>query len=122
MKSLEEGLASGSSLLLLLATPLVLLGNFLAAQDLRVGVEAEENGLVEKRVLFLGPGALLDLLASGADDGLDLVAVDEASDIRVGDLGSRKIVVLLVRGGLVERTEDLIEQAEGTLGPDDKAT
>lgn len=30
---------------------------------------------------------LLELLARGADDGLDLVVVDQAGNVRVGDLG-----------------------------------
>ena len=58
----------------------------LAAEGLGVRVEAEENSLVDEGVLLLGPGALLDLLAGGADDRLDLVAVDEASDVGVANL------------------------------------
>ena len=37
---------------------------------------------------MLRPGALLVLGARGADDGLDLVRVDETSDIGVADLRS----------------------------------
>jgi len=61
--------------------------DLLPAQGLGVGVETEENGLVDEGVLLLGPGALLNFLASGADDGLDFVTVDETSDIGVRDLG-----------------------------------
>jgi hypothetical protein len=63
---------------------------FLPAQGLRIRVETEENGLVNKRVLLLCPGPLLDLLSSGTNDGLDLTAVDKTSDIGIGDFGRRK--------------------------------
>jgi hypothetical protein len=59
----------------------------LSAQSLCVGVEAEEDGLVDERVLLLRPGAFLELLAGRANDGLDLIAVDQAGDVGVGDLG-----------------------------------
>ena len=36
---------------------------------------------------MLGPGTLLVLAVGGANDRLDLVAVDETSNIGVGDLG-----------------------------------
>ena len=62
------------------------LTEFLLAQNLRVGVEAVKDGLVHKRVLVLGPGALLVLGLRGADDGLDFIAVDQASNIGVADL------------------------------------
>ena len=65
----------------------------LAADGLGVRVEAEENALVDKGVLVLRPGALLNLRVGGTDNGLDLVAVDDAGDIGVGDLRSRKTVV-----------------------------
>ena len=35
---------------------------------------------------MLRPGALLVLVVGGTDNGLDLIAVDETSDVRVGDL------------------------------------
>jgi len=122
---LQEDLASGSGglgFLDLLGLDALLLEDLLAAEGLGVGVEAEENGLVDKGVLLLGPGALLDLLAGGADDRLDLSAVDEAGDVRVADLGGGEDVVLLVEGLLVEGAEDIVEEGEGTLGPDDEAT
>ena len=71
---------------------------------------------------MLRPGALLVLRVGGADNGLDLVAVDETSDIGVRDLRRGKDVVLLVGRRLVEGTEDLVEEAECTLGPDDETT
>ena len=57
------------------------------AQSLGVRIETEENGLVDERVLLLGPGTLLNFLASGPDDGLDFVTVDETSNIGVRNLG-----------------------------------
>jgi len=62
----------------------------LPANGLGVRVETEEDGLVDKGVLLLCPGTFLDFLASRADNGLDLVAVDQASNVRVGDLGGRE--------------------------------
>ena len=39
---------------------------------------------------MLRPRALLVLRVGGADNGLDLVAVDETSDVGVGDLRRRE--------------------------------
>lgn len=63
------------------------------AEGLGVGVEAEENGLVDQGVLLLCPGALLELLAGGTNNGLDLVAVDQTSNVGVGDLGGGEAIV-----------------------------
>lgn len=63
------------------------------AEGLGVGVEAEENGLVDQGVLLLCPGALLELLAGGTNNGLDLVAVDQTGNVGVGDLGSGEAIV-----------------------------
>ena len=60
----------------------------LPADGLRVRVETEQNALVDEGVLVLRPRALLVLGVGGANDRLDLVAVDEASDVGVGDLRS----------------------------------
>lgn len=60
------------------------------ANGLGVRVETEQNSLVDKGVLLLRPGTFLNFLASRADNGLDLVAVDQASNVRVGDLGGRE--------------------------------
>ena len=62
----------------------------LAADGLSVRVQAEENALVNQGVLVLRPGALLVLGVRGADDGLDLIAVDDAGNIGVGDLRRRE--------------------------------
>lgn len=124
-ESLEEllrgrGLALG--LLGGLRLQALLLEEFLTANGLGVRVEAEEHGLVDKRVLLLCPGAFLDLLASRANDGLDFVAVDEAGDVGVGDLGSGEDVILLKSSSLLEGAVDIIKEAESTLGPDDESS
>lgn len=125
VKGREERLAGRSLVLDLLGTFLLLallLEEFLPPDGLCVGVKAEENGLVDERVLLLCPGTLLGLLASRADDGLDLGAVDETGNVGIGDLGSGEEVVLLVGGSLVEGSEDLVQEAESTLRPDNEAT
>ena len=66
---------------------------FLPAEGLRVGVQTEEDTLVDEGVLVLRPGALLVLRVCGANDRLNFVAVDETGDIGVGDLRRRKTVV-----------------------------
>jgi hypothetical protein len=38
----------------------------------------------------LSPGAFLNFLAGRSDNRLDFIAVDQTSNIRVGDLSSRK--------------------------------
>ena len=91
------------------------------AKGLSVGVETEENSLVDKGVLLLSVWSLLDLLASGADNRLDFVAVDQASDVGVGDLGRGQNVVLLVGGNLVKGAEDFIKKTKGGLSPDNEA-
>lgn len=72
------------------------LTDLLPAKGFGIRVETEENSLVDEGVLLLCPGALLDLLASRADDGLDLVAVDETSYVGVGDLSSGKALDVLL--------------------------
>ena len=67
-----------------------LLTEFLATDGLRVRVQTEENALVDEGVLVLRPGALLVLRVGGADNGLDLGAVDDTSDVGVGDLSGRE--------------------------------
>ena len=59
------------------------LTQLLSPESLRVRVEAEENALVDKRVLVLSPRALLVLRVGGANDRLNLIAVDDAGHIRV---------------------------------------
>jgi hypothetical protein len=62
----------------------------LPADGLRVGIEAEEHALVGKGVLVLSPGTPLSFRPGRANDGLDLRAVNDAGNIRVGDLRRRK--------------------------------
>jgi len=62
----------------------------LPANGLGVRVKTEEDSLVDQGVLLLCPGTFLDFLASRANNGLDLVAVDQASNVWVGDLGGRE--------------------------------
>lgn len=57
---------------------------------LGVGVDPEENPLVGQWVLVLGPWAFSNLRVGRSDDSLDRGTVDDASDIGVGDLGSRE--------------------------------
>ena len=63
---------------------------FLSALGLGIRVETEKNSLVDERVLLLGPGTFLGFLAGRSNNGLDFVAVDQASDVRVGDLSHRE--------------------------------
>jgi len=124
-QSVEELLAGGAWglwLLRLLRLDAFLPEEFLPANTLGVGVEAEENTLVDQWVLVLSPWAFGDLGVGRSDNGLDHGAVDDASDIGVGDLGGGESVVLLVDGSFVEGTEDLIEEAEGALSPDNEPT
>ena len=71
---------------------------------------------------MLGPWATGDLGVGRADDRLDFRAVDEARDIRVGDLGRWEEVVLLLDRNLIESTEDFIKTRESALSPDDETT
>jgi len=123
----EEGLQEhlrGSNGLLgpggVLGLETLLLEDLLPAEGLGVGVETEENSPVDEGVLLLCPGPLLDLLASRADDGLDLVTVDEAGDIGVGDLGCGEEVILLEGGGFVEGPENFVKKSKSGLSPDNE--
>lgn len=90
------------------------------ANRLGVGVKAEEDTFVDEGILLLCPWAFLSLLTSRTDDGLDFVAVDNACDVRVADLGGGQDVILFEGGRLIERAEDFVQKAEGTLCPYDK--
>ena len=113
------------------------LTQFLPANSLGVGVEAEEDTLVDQWVLVLGPRTLGDLGVGRSDNGLNHGAVDDASDIGVGDLGrgetekgqqrgrehrwANSHVVFLVDGCFIKGAEDLIEESESALGPDNES-
>lgn len=58
----------------------------------------------------------------GADNRLNLVAVDQTRYIGVRNFGGREDVILFVDRGLVEGAEDLVKESEGTLGPDHEPT
>ena len=62
----------------------------LLGEHLRVGVQTEEDALVDQGVLVLRPRALLVLGVRGADDRLNLIAVNETGDVGVGDLRRRE--------------------------------
>jgi len=124
-QGVEELLAGGTWglwFLGLLGLDTFLLEEFLSTNSLGVGVETEEDALIDQWVLVLSPRALGDFGVGRSDDSLDHGAVDDASDIGVCDLGGRENVVLLVDGSLIEGTKDLIEKAEGILSPDNKST
>ena len=57
------------------------------ANGLGVGIEAEEDTLVDQWILVLSPWAPGDLGVGRSDNSLDHGAVDDASDVGVGDLG-----------------------------------
>jgi len=121
----EESLSSRVRLLgffggAFLLEPL-LFEKFLSAEGLRIWIETEEDSLVHKGILLLCPGSFLDFLPCRPNNGLDLVTVDNASDVGVRDLGRRENVVLLIDSRLVERSEHLVQQRKGTLRPDHKS-
>jgi len=95
-EELLTGGAWGLWLLRLLRLDAFLFEEFLPANSLGIGIEAEEDTLIDQRVLVLGPWALGDLGVGRSDNGLDHGAVDDASDVGVGDLRSGESVVLLV--------------------------
>ena len=63
------------------------LTEFLPANGLGVGIETEEDTLVDQWVLVLSPWTLGDLGVGRSDNSLDRGAVDDTSDIWVGYLG-----------------------------------
>lgn len=126
MEEVEELLAGRQQLLAgvlleLVGAALLLLPELVADGRLSVGVEAEENGTVAKRVLLLGEGALGLRGASGTDNTLDLIGVDDAGDVGVGNLGQREREALLQGRGLVVGAEELVELLDSVLGPDAEA-
>lgn len=114
MEKLEELLGNGL-LGLLLETRLLLslVADLGADGSLGVRVEAEKNTTVLEGVLALGEGAggLGGTLST--DDRLDLIGVDDAGNVSVGDLG-------LGEGEARLGSEDLVEAAESGLGEDDE--
>lgn len=98
-----------------------MLEKFLPTEGLGVWVQAEEDRLVDQRVLLLCPWAFLDFLTSRTNNRLDFVAVDQASDIWVADLGSWKDVILLVDRDFVKSSENFIKELEGIFCPDNES-
>ena len=112
-----ESLVSASGL----ATLNRLLAKLLLGVGSGVGVEAQHDLLVAKRVLLLDIGTLSAGLALGsADNGLDFRGVDETGQVSIGnEVGGQEEVLLKSRrggGGAV----DLVEGLEGSRGPDDE--
>lgn len=93
----------------------------LGSQDLGVGVEGIEELSVSQGVLLLSvvenDGGL-----SSSDLLLNLVRVDDSSEIRVGDHGSEELVSVLLEGGVSVGSEELVKGSEGALSPDDESS
>ena len=103
---------------------LCLLGFLLSllGEDRSVGVQAQHDLLVAKRVLLLHGTTAGDSVALGSVEGaLDFGAVDEAVEVGLGDAVGGQEEVALVGGGLGGGAVDLVEGLEGGRGPDDKA-
>jgi len=91
----------------------------MATLDRGVGVELDHDTPVLERVLLDELDVVL--LADGAQGALDLIRVDDAAQVGVGELGVRERVAVLLGGLGGERAKDGIEGLEGALGPDDEA-
>jgi hypothetical protein len=91
-----------------------------AAKSNGVGVQLDQGTQVGKRVL-LTDGELGGLLPV-ADSGLNLIGLDDARDVGVGEESTGRLVVLLLGRSVEVRAEDGVELLEGTLGEDDEAT
>jgi len=92
-----------------------------SAGSLGVGVKSLHEGLVLQGVLSGGSlhdGVVLDVVKLS----LDLVRVDDSSEIGAGHHASVKLVATLLDGLLSVGTEDLVEGLEGVSGEDDEAT
>lgn len=87
-------------------------------KGLGVRVKSEHLLLVLERV-HLSDVLLLDLLG-GLQDRLDLLRLDDSRDISVGqNVGGQSVARLGGGNGL--GAPDVVEQVEGTLGPDDES-
>jgi hypothetical protein len=91
----------------------------LAANNGGIGVELDHDTPVLERVALVQ--ADLALLDDGAESALDLLGVDDAGDVGVGELAVRQRVAELLGALGVEGAKDLVESLEGRLGPDDEA-
>jgi hypothetical protein len=116
VKSGLEGLVLGDGLLLglLLAKTLLLVRG-------GVGVEAEHDLLVLERVLLLDVGTLGDGTATdGAEDALNLGAVDELVEVGLGHAVLGEEEVALELRGLGGAAVDGVEGGESVGRPDDE--
>jgi len=88
----------------------------------RDGVRVELNHETEvlERVLLASTELVGGLLRTKSR--LDLIRVDDSGQVRVGHLGTRKLVALLDGGSDLLSTVDGIELLESTLSPDDEST
>lgn len=105
----------GGSLLSSLSLLLLLVG----ASDLVEGVESVHEGMVVKRVL------LSDVLHDGglhlSELGLDLVGVDDSSEVSAVHHVSVEDIATLLDVGSSVVAEDTVKSLEGVLGPDDES-
>lgn len=107
----ETGSAGGPSLLIGPACGF--------ADEAGVGVHSVKGlGVVEG--IVLGGGVKHAVGLGGADCRLDLVGVDDAGDVGIGDLAVGESVSLLLSRGLSLAAEDAVQLLEGALSPDDE--
>jgi len=110
---LEGGGSLGLSVLLLLGEDLGLL--------LGERIELVHNGFVVKRVL-LGLVVDSDVLSDFSELGLDLVGVDDSSDVSASHHGSVELVSGLLLGVGGVSSEDVVESLESILGEDKESS
>lgn len=116
MQDLREGRARSA---LGLARSQRLLADLLLVVAGSVRVQAQQDLLVDERVLLLDAGALgASGAAGGAHDGLDLGRVDQAADVGLLDDGRGEEEVLLERGWGGGAAVDFVERGEGRGCPD----
>jgi hypothetical protein len=130
---LETGLAGGSLCLLLTSSLGSLLdkgssaglfaglesGSLGSTESLGSRVESLHESLVLERVL-LALRCLLSADLLHAEFGLDLVRVDDSSEIGAGHHVSSKLEAALLLASLTVGTEESVQLLEGVLGEDDK--
>ena len=109
---LESGSAGG-----LTGLDSLLLGS---AESLGGRVEDLHHGLVLERVLLaLGREVSVDLL--GTKLALDLIGVDNASEVGAGHHVTAELEASLLDSTLTVSTEDVVELLKGVLGEDDES-
>jgi hypothetical protein len=89
-----------------------------SSEGLGIRIQFDHHSQIAQRVLLVDSVLLgSDLLAKM---GLDLLRVDDATEIRVGDLGLRKSESNLEFRRLLEGSIKLVEFLEGSSCPDDE--